>query len=75
MAKRELIEPKPGDNRYVRRDEKGAVQRRAGRRGQVARLGIAANMPSMKRRMGKETVAIVGRQRSRTHRHTVGVAV
>jgi hypothetical protein len=23
MAKRELIEPKPGDKRYVRRDEKG----------------------------------------------------
>ena len=23
MGKRELIEPKPGDKRYVRRDEKG----------------------------------------------------
>ena len=23
MTKRELIEPKPGDKRYVRRDEKG----------------------------------------------------
>jgi hypothetical protein len=23
MAKRELVEPKPGDKRYVRRDEKG----------------------------------------------------
>ena len=23
MAKRQLIEPKPGDKRYVRRDEKG----------------------------------------------------
>jgi hypothetical protein len=23
MAKRELVEPKPGDKRYVRRDDKG----------------------------------------------------
>jgi hypothetical protein len=68
MAKRELIRSPRQAIRASRREGQFGEE-------QVASpLGIAASMQACAEN-GNETVAIVGRQRSRTHRHTIGVAV
>jgi hypothetical protein len=48
MARRELIEPKPGDKQYVRRDEKGRFTKGAGRLRKVTKQD-RGSMPSTKR--------------------------
>ena len=48
MARRELIEPKPGDKQYFRRDEKGRFTKGAGRLRKVTKQD-RGSMPSTKR--------------------------
>ena len=59
MAKRELIEPKPGDKRYVRRDEKGHFTEQDDIGNRLPR--IVANTQSTKRRVDRATEAIGSR--------------
>ncbi len=54
MAKRELIEPKPSDKRYVRRDEKGQFSEERVDVGKSLARDRSKHARSMKRRTGRE---------------------